>query len=232
MLLAKFFLKSISSQEYCETRWWTGSVFLRIKWLVSQTKSVWRQACLPSYCFHCQWYLENLKDQFRATAAACKTVAQGDLSRKIERKCKIPELTNTTNMLADLSNSFAFEVIRVARRLEQKETWVWKPGSRMWAWQEITSNVYTMTSYPTTQMRASGELSAASQASGQMNVLKQRLTRRLASWGMLFEGTISQGKLLKWSIDWRASFRLYGYRYLSRQVESRFRCCRIKQTEP
>lgn len=138
----------------------------------------------------------NLTDQLRAIAAVCKAVAQGDLSKKIEVEVhgEIAELKNTINTMVDQLNSFAFEVTRVAREVGTEgnlgvEARVKGVGG---VWLEITSNVNTMASNLTTQVRAFAQISAAAtendfsrlitvEASGEMDALKTKINQMVGS---------------------------------------------------
>src|SRR4029434_5334689 len=61
----------------------------------------------------------NLTSQVRNIADVTKTVAKGDLSKKItvDVKGEILELKNTVNTMVDQLSSFAAEVTRVAREV-------------------------------------------------------------------------------------------------------------------
>ncbi|KAG2225399.1 hypothetical protein INT45_010035 [Circinella minor] len=138
----------------------------------------------------------NLTDQLRAIAAVCKAVAQGDLSKKIEVEVhgEIAELKNTINKMVDQLNSFAFEVTRVAREVGTEgnlgvEARVKGVGG---VWLEITSNVNTMASNLTTQVRAFAQISAAAaendfsrmitvEAQGEMDALKTKINQMVTS---------------------------------------------------
>ncbi|KAI7875516.1 hypothetical protein K492DRAFT_213945 [Lichtheimia hyalospora FSU 10163] len=138
----------------------------------------------------------NLTDQLRSIAAVCKAVAQGDLSKKIEVEVhgEIAELKDTINTMVDQLNSFAFEVTRVAREVGTEgnlgvEARVKGVGG---VWLEITSNVNTMASNLTTQVRAFAQISAAAaendfsrlitvEAQGEMDALKTKINQMVSS---------------------------------------------------
>ncbi|KAF7729321.1 hypothetical protein EC973_004577 [Apophysomyces ossiformis] len=138
----------------------------------------------------------NLTDQLRAIAAVCKAVAQGDLSKKIEVEVhgEIAELKNTINIMVDQLSSFAAEVTRVAREVGTEgklgvQAQVMDVGG---IWREITSNVNTMASNLTTQVRAFAQISAAAtendfsrlitvEASGEMDSLKTKINQMVGS---------------------------------------------------
>ncbi|KAJ8661610.1 hypothetical protein O0I10_002416 [Lichtheimia ornata] len=138
----------------------------------------------------------NLTDQLRAIAAVCKAVAQGDLSKKIEVEVhgEIAELKNTINTMVDQLNSFASEVTRVAREVgtEGKLGVQAEVEDVEGVWREITSNVNTMASNLTTQVRAFAQISASAtandfsrmitvEASGEMDSLKTKINQMVAS---------------------------------------------------
>lgn len=138
----------------------------------------------------------NLTDQLRAIAAVCKAVAQGDLSRKIEVEVhgEIAELKNTINTMVDQLNSFAFEVTRVAREVGTEGNLGVEARVKdvEGVWLEITSNVNTMASNLTTQVRAFAQISAAAtendfsrlitvEASGEMDALKTKINQMVGS---------------------------------------------------
>ncbi|KAI8374565.1 uncharacterized protein BYT42DRAFT_500103 [Radiomyces spectabilis] len=138
----------------------------------------------------------NLTDQLRAIAAVCKAVAQGDLSKKIEVEVhgEIAELKNTINTMVDQLSSFASEVTRVAREVgtEGKLGVQAQVMDVEGVWREITSNVNTMASNLTTQVRAFAQISAAAtendfsrlitvEASGEMDSLKTKINQMVGS---------------------------------------------------
>ncbi|KAG0172771.1 hypothetical protein DFQ30_009680 [Apophysomyces sp. BC1015] len=138
----------------------------------------------------------NLTDQLRAIAAVCKAVAQGDLSKKIEVEVhgEIAELKNTINTMVDQLSSFASEVTRVAREVgtEGKLGVQAQVMDVEGVWREITSNVNTMASNLTTQVRAFAQISAAAtandfsrlitvEASGEMDALKTKINQMVGS---------------------------------------------------
>lgn len=138
----------------------------------------------------------NLTDQLRAIAAVCKAVAQGDLSKKIEVEVhgEIAGLKNTINTMVDQLNSFASEVTRVAREVgtEGKLGVQAEVEDVEGVWREITSNVNTMASNLTTQVRAFAQISASAtendfsrlitvEASGEMDSLKTKINQMVAS---------------------------------------------------
>ncbi|KAF1800410.1 hypothetical protein FB192DRAFT_1283970 [Mucor lusitanicus] len=138
----------------------------------------------------------NLTDQLRAIAAVCKAVAQGDLSKKIEVEVhgEIAELKNTINTMVDQLSSFASEVTRVAKEVgtEGKLGVQAQVEDIEGLWRDITSNVNTMASNLTTQVRAFAQISAAAtendfsrlitvEASGEMDSLKTKINQMVGS---------------------------------------------------
>ncbi|KAG1471993.1 hypothetical protein G6F56_001800 [Rhizopus delemar] len=140
----------------------------------------------------------NLTDQLRAIAAVCKAVAQGgDLSKKIEVEVhgEIAELKNTMNTMVDQLSSFASEVTRVAREvgIEGKLGVQAQVMDVEGIWREITSNVNTMASNLTTQVRAFAQIATAAttendfsqlitvEASGEMDSLKTQINQMVGS---------------------------------------------------
>ncbi|KAI7901643.1 uncharacterized protein BX663DRAFT_543988 [Cokeromyces recurvatus] len=138
----------------------------------------------------------NLTDQLRAIAAVCKAVAQGDLSKKIEVEVhgEIAELKNTINTMVDQLSSFASEVTRVAKEVgtEGKLGVQAQVKDIEGLWRDITSNVNTMASNLTTQVRAFAQISAAAtendfsrlitvEASGEMDSLKTKINQMVGS---------------------------------------------------
>ncbi|KAI8991742.1 hypothetical protein BDF20DRAFT_812919 [Mycotypha africana] len=138
----------------------------------------------------------NLTDQLRSIAAVCKAVAQGDLSKKIEVEVhgEIAELKNTINTMVDQLSSFAAEVTRVAKEVgtEGKLGVQAQVEDIQGLWRDITSNVNTMASNLTTQVRAFAQISAAAtendfsrlitvEASGEMDSLKTKINQMVNS---------------------------------------------------
>ncbi|OAD76364.1 type IA hybrid histidine kinase, partial [Phycomyces blakesleeanus NRRL 1555(-)] len=140
----------------------------------------------------------NLTTQVRSIAQVTKAVANGDLSKKIdvETRGEILDLknTNTINTMVDQLSSFASEVTRVAREVgtEGKLGVQAQVMDVEGAWREITSNVNTMASNLTTQVRAFAQISAAAtendfsrlitvEASGEMDSLKTKINQMVGS---------------------------------------------------
>ncbi|KAI8875116.1 hypothetical protein K501DRAFT_338884, partial [Backusella circina FSU 941] len=138
----------------------------------------------------------NLTDQLRSIAAVCKAVAQGDLSKKIQVEVhgEIAELKNTINTMVDQLSSFASEVTRVAKEVgtEGKLGVQAEVEDIEGLWKDITSNVNTMASNLTTQVRAFAQISNAAtendfsrlitvEASGEMDSLKTKINQMVSS---------------------------------------------------
>jgi osomolarity two-component system sensor histidine kinase NIK1 len=138
----------------------------------------------------------NLTDQLRSIAAVCKAVAQGDLSKKIEVEVhgEIAELKNTINTMVDQLSSFAAEVTRVAKEVgtEGKLGVQAQVEDIQGLWRDITSNVNTMATNLTTQVRAFAQISNAAmendfsrlitvEASGEMDSLKTKINQMVNS---------------------------------------------------
>ncbi|KAG0829421.1 hypothetical protein G6F19_007744 [Rhizopus arrhizus] len=138
----------------------------------------------------------NLTDQLRSIAAVCKAVAQGDLSKKIEVEVhgEIAELKTTINTMVDQLSSFASEVTRVCMEVgtEGKLGVQAQVDDIQGLWRDITSNVNTMASNLTTQVRAFAQISAAAtendfsrlitvEASGEMDSLKTKINQMVNS---------------------------------------------------
>jgi HAMP domain-containing protein/signal transduction histidine kinase/CheY-like chemotaxis protein len=99
----------------------------------------------------------NLTGQVRNVAAVTTAVASGDLSRKItvEAQGEVLELKNTINTMVDQLNSFASEVIRVAREVGTRGILGGQasvPGVGG-TWKDLTDNVNFMASNLTNQVR-------------------------------------------------------------------------------
>ncbi|ORY89440.1 hypothetical protein BCR35DRAFT_300626 [Leucosporidium creatinivorum] len=107
----------------------------------------------------------NLTDQVRSIAKATTAVARGDLSQKvtIEANGEVLRLVNTINSMVDRLATFASEVTRVAHEVGTKGNLgvTAKVDNIEGTWQEITSNVNTMATNLTSQVRAFAQISAA-----------------------------------------------------------------------
>ncbi len=99
----------------------------------------------------------NLTAQVRNIADVTKSVAKGDLSRKItvDVKGEVLELKNTINTLVDQLNSFAAEVTRVAKEVGTEGKLGGQADVKDVAgtWKDLTDNVNFMATNLTTQVR-------------------------------------------------------------------------------
>ncbi|KAG0274037.1 histidine kinase osmosensor [Linnemannia exigua] len=134
----------------------------------------------------------NLTTQVRDIADVSKAVAKGDLTKKITVNVKgeILDLKNTINSMVDQLSTFANEVTRVAREVgtEGKLGVQAQVRDVRGTWKEITSNVNTMASNLTSQVRAFASISTAAtdgdftqfitvEASGEMDSLKTKINQ-------------------------------------------------------
>ncbi|KAF9171914.1 histidine kinase osmosensor [Mortierella sp. AD010] len=134
----------------------------------------------------------NLTTQVRDIANVSKAVARGDLTKKITANAKgeILDLKNTINSMVDQLSMFANEVTRVAREVgtEGKLGVQAQVRDVRGTWKEITSNVNTMASNLTAQVRAFGSITSAAtdgdftqfitvEASGEMDSLKTKINQ-------------------------------------------------------
>lgn len=135
----------------------------------------------------------NLTVQVRTIAHATTAVARGDLTQKVlgvTVSGEILDLVNTINNMIDQLAIFAAEVTRVAREVgtEGKLGVQAEVENIEGTWQEITSNVNTMASNLTSQVRAFAQISAAAtdgdftrfitvEASGEMDSLKTKINQ-------------------------------------------------------
>jgi HAMP domain-containing protein/CheY-like chemotaxis protein len=107
----------------------------------------------------------NLTNQVRAIADVARSVAAGDLSRKItvDAKGEVLDLKATLNTMVDQLNAFASEVTRVARevgtegRLGGQASVEGVRGT----WKELTDNVNGMASNLTNQVRDIAEVTTS-----------------------------------------------------------------------
>src|SRR5205085_1139511 len=108
---------------------------------------------------------ERRAGQVRNTAAVTAAVAQGDLSKKItvDVRGEILELKNTVNTMVDQLNSFASEVIRVARDVgtEGKLGGQAEVKGVAGTWKDLTDNVNWMASNLTNQVRNIAQVTTA-----------------------------------------------------------------------
>src|SRR5205823_725163 len=99
----------------------------------------------------------TITSQVRNIAQVTTAVANGDLSKKItvEARGEILELKNTINTMVDQLNSFASEVIRVARDVGTEGKLGGQADVKGVAgtWKDLTDNVNWMASNLTSQVR-------------------------------------------------------------------------------
>ncbi|GMF03315.1 unnamed protein product [[Candida] boidinii] len=134
----------------------------------------------------------NLTNQVRSIATVTTAVAHGDLSQKItvEAQGEILQLKNTINKMVDSLQVFAKEVTRVAKDvgIDGKLGVQAEVQDVDGLWKEITTNVNTMASNLTTQVRAFAQITAAAtdgdftrfitvEASGEMDALKTKINQ-------------------------------------------------------
>ncbi|SCV72010.1 BQ2448_4704 [Microbotryum intermedium] len=138
----------------------------------------------------------NLTDQVRSIAKATTAVARGDLSQKVTIAAdgEVLRLVDTINSMVDRLATFAAEVTRVAHEVGTKGNLgvTAKVDNIEGTWQEITSNVNTMATNLTSQVRAFAQISAAAtegdfssfvtvEASGEMDSLKTKINKMVFS---------------------------------------------------
>lgn len=134
----------------------------------------------------------NLTNQVRSIATVTTAVAHGDLSQKIDvhAQGEILQLKNTINKMVDSLQLFALEVSKVARDvgINGKLGIQAQVSDVDGLWKEITSNVNTMASNLTSQVRAFAQITAAAtdgdftrfitvEASGEMGALKTKINQ-------------------------------------------------------
>src|SRR5687767_237525 len=107
----------------------------------------------------------NLTGQVRNISDVTKSVANGDLSKKItvDVKGEILELKNTINTMVDQLNAFASEVTRVAREVGTEGKLGGQANVRGVAgtWKDLTDNVNLMASNLTVQLRDVSKVATA-----------------------------------------------------------------------
>src|SRR5206468_3350623 len=107
----------------------------------------------------------NLTTQVRNIAQVATAVAEGDLTQKItvEAKGEVAELAETVNTMTDTLNTFAEQVIGVAREVGTEG----KLGSQAevpgvaGTWKDLTENVNLMASNLTDQVRNIAQVTTA-----------------------------------------------------------------------
>ena len=107
----------------------------------------------------------NLTAQVRNIANVARSVASGDLSKKItvDVKGEMLELKNTINTMVDQLNGFASEVTRVAREVGTEGKLGGQAQVRGVAgtWKDLTDNVNSMASNLTAQVRNIADVATA-----------------------------------------------------------------------
>ncbi|MGE3754304.1 MAG: HAMP domain-containing protein, partial [Planctomycetota bacterium] len=118
----------------------------------------------------------NLTDQVRNISDVARSVAAGDLSRKItvDARGEVLDLKETLNAMVDQLNAFGAEVTRVAREVgvEGKLGGQAEVEGVQGIWRELTGNVNLMASNLTDQVRDIAEVTTA--------VARGDLTRKIA----------------------------------------------------
>lgn len=108
---------------------------------------------------------ENLTDQVREIAVVTTAVAQGDLSRKIERPARgeILQLQLTINTMVDQLRTFATEVTRVSRDVGTEGVLGGQAQIEgvKGMWNDLTVNVNAMANNLTAQVRDIAEVTTA-----------------------------------------------------------------------
>jgi osomolarity two-component system sensor histidine kinase NIK1 len=108
---------------------------------------------------------QNLTDQVREIAVVTTAVAQGDLSRKIQRPAKgeILQLQQTINTMVDQLRTFATEVTRVARDVGIEGVLGGQAQIQgvQGMWSDLTINVNAMANNLTAQVRDIAEVTTA-----------------------------------------------------------------------
>lgn len=108
---------------------------------------------------------ENLTNQVREIAVVTTAVAQGDLSRKIQRPARgeILQLQQTINTMVDQLRTFATEVTRVSRDVGTEGVLGGQAQIEgvQGMWNDLTVNVNAMANNLTTQVRDIAEVTTA-----------------------------------------------------------------------
>nr|OQO26823.1 hypothetical protein B0A51_06484 [Rachicladosporium sp. CCFEE 5018] len=108
---------------------------------------------------------QNLTNQVREIAVVTTAVAQGDLSRKIERPARgeILQLQQTINSMVDQLRTFATEVTRVSRDVGTEGVLGGQAQIKgvQGMWKDLTENVNAMANNLTAQVRDIAEVTTA-----------------------------------------------------------------------
>ncbi|KAK6829360.1 hypothetical protein PG989_005765 [Apiospora arundinis] len=134
----------------------------------------------------------NLTTQVRGISMVTQAIADGDMSRKIHvpAKGEVAVLKETINNMVDRVSIFCNEVQRVAKDVgvDGKMGGQADVGGLKGRWKEITTDVNTMATNLTTQVRAFGDITNAAtdgnftklvdvEASGEMDELKRKINQ-------------------------------------------------------
>ncbi|EEU46433.1 uncharacterized protein NECHADRAFT_104094 [Fusarium vanettenii 77-13-4] len=138
----------------------------------------------------------NLTVQVRSISTVTQAIANGDMSQKIkvEANGEIQVLKETINNMVDRLSSFCYEVQRVAKDVGVDG----KMGAQAdvagldGRWKEITTDVNTMASNLTTQVRAFSDITNLAtdgdftklvdvEASGEMDELKRKINQMISN---------------------------------------------------
>jgi osomolarity two-component system, sensor histidine kinase NIK1 len=138
----------------------------------------------------------NLTNQVRSISTVTQAIAKGDLAQKIEVEAQgeIATLKNTINDMVTRLDAWSMAVKRVARDVgvDGKMGGQADPEGITGRWKEITTDVNTMASNLTVQVRAFGDISNAAmngdftkmitvEASGEINELKVKINKMITS---------------------------------------------------
>ncbi|SPJ75615.1 NIK-1 nonidentical kinase-1 [Fusarium torulosum] len=138
----------------------------------------------------------NLTVQVRSISTVTQAIANGDMSQKIkvEANGEIQVLKETINNMVDRLSSFCYEVQRVAKDVgvDGKMGAQADVGGLDGRWKEITTDVNTMASNLTTQVRAFSDITNLAtdgdftklvdvEASGEMDELKRKINQMISN---------------------------------------------------
>ncbi|EXF80614.1 hsp90-like protein [Colletotrichum fioriniae PJ7] len=138
----------------------------------------------------------NLTIQVRSISTVTQAIANGDMSQKIEVEAQgeILVLKETINNMVDRLSNFCNEVQRVARDVgvDGKMGAQADPAGLKGRWREITTDVNTMASNLTTQVRAFSDITNLAtdgdftklvevEASGEMDELKRKINQMVSN---------------------------------------------------
>jgi osomolarity two-component system sensor histidine kinase NIK1 len=138
----------------------------------------------------------KLTSQVRSISTVTQAIANGDMSQKIhvEAKGEILVLKETINNMVDRLSSFCYEVQRVAKDVgvDGKMGAQADVAGLKGRWKEITTDVNTMASNLTTQVRAFSDITNLAtdgdftklvdvEASGEMDELKRKINQMISN---------------------------------------------------